>query len=57
MTCPDCGSRENGVAKVRYYDDRVYRRRECHDCGARWTTYERAEEAPTGRPPEPRDGR
>ena len=39
MECPKCGG-ETDVLKTRQYEDRVYRRRECRDCGHRFTTDE-----------------
>lgn len=59
MTCPECGSGDDGVVKVRDAGHYIYRRRECHDCGARWSTYERRRKpGPDGvkvTPPDPTD--
>ena len=45
MKCPYCKSENTGVIDSRDSDDgdSVRRRRECHDCGKRFTTYERVE--------------
>lgn len=47
MKCPECGSEKSKVFDVRRNqeklvskEDAIYRRRECRDCGARFTTYE-----------------
>lgn len=34
------------VVETRDHDDSIRRRRECADCGSRFTTYERAEDSP-----------
>ena len=39
MTCPYCGS-ETKVVDSRPQEDSVYRRRECVDCKARFSTTE-----------------
>lgn len=46
MRCPHCGSNEDRVVDSRPVDDRagVRRRRECHACGIRFTTFERVEQ-------------
>lgn len=46
MRCPHCGSDEDRVVDSRPVDDRaaVRRRRECHACGTRFTTFERVEQ-------------
>ena len=41
MRCPECGSEDDWVVKTKDHGDRVYRRRACRSCKARWTTYER----------------
>jgi transcriptional repressor NrdR len=48
MRCPDCGSEEDKVIDSRATDDgrEIRRRRECLDCGARFTTYETVRERP-----------
>jgi transcriptional repressor NrdR len=48
MRCPFCSSSSTRVVDSRLTEpgDAVRRRRECGDCGNRFTTYERAEEAP-----------
>jgi transcriptional repressor NrdR len=45
MKCPYCKSENTGVIDSRDSDDgdSVRRRRECHDCTKRFTTYERVE--------------
>lgn len=45
MRCPKCGSLETRVIETRTADEGrvVRRRRECPDCTARFTTYEKAE--------------
>lgn len=46
MKCPFCGNMENKVIDSRLSKDGqvIRRRRECNDCGRRFTTYERIEE-------------
>lgn len=46
MKCPFCGHTENKVIDSRLSKDGqvIRRRRECNDCGKRFTTYERVEE-------------
>lgn len=46
MKCPFCGSLENKVIDSRLSRDGavIRRRRDCDDCGRRFTTYERIEE-------------
>ncbi len=46
MKCPKCGSLEDKVLETRQSKEGtvVKRRRECLDCGFRFTTYERIEE-------------
>ena len=48
MRCPACNYHESKVVDSRSSDDgcSIRRRRECLECGARFTTYERREEAP-----------
>lgn len=48
MRCPTCGHLESKVVDSRPSDDGsvIRRRRECLQCGRRFTTYERAEENP-----------
>ena len=45
MKCPYCKSENTGVIDSRLSDDgeSVRRRRQCEDCGKRFTTYERVE--------------
>src|SRR4051794_36320801 len=45
MRCPSCNSPKNRVVDSRLTEpgDAVRRRRECEQCGTRFTTYERAE--------------
>jgi transcriptional repressor NrdR len=46
MRCPSCGYKENKVVDSRLTKeaDVIRRRRECFECGRRFTTYERIEE-------------
>ena len=48
MRCPACGHPESRVVDSRPSEDgsAIRRRRACLECGARFTTYERAEESP-----------
>ena len=48
MRCPECQVDSDRVVDSRSADDgrAVRRRRECQSCGARYTTFERAEIAP-----------
>jgi len=48
MKCPYCGNVETKVVDSRYSEDMeaIRRRRECLNCGKRFTTYERVEIAP-----------
>src|SRR5438128_1014900 len=48
MHCPVCPSTSTRVVDSRLTDpgDTVRRRRECEECGTRFTTYERADELP-----------
>ncbi|AKI96816.1 transcriptional regulator NrdR [Kosmotoga pacifica] len=48
MKCPFCGSISTRVIDTRTTDSGsvVRRRRECEDCGGRFTTYERFEQRP-----------
>ena len=43
MHCPKCGDDESKVIESRDTGDSVRRRRECLECGNRYTTYERLE--------------
>ncbi len=45
MKCPFCGQLQNRVIDSRLSKDghAIRRRRECDDCGRRFTTYERVE--------------
>ncbi len=45
MRCPRCGELEDRVVDSRQREDgsQIRRRRECLECGARFTTYERVE--------------
>ena len=49
MNCPFCGHADNRVVDSRDVrsGSEVRRRRECSDCGKRFTTYERVDELPT----------
>lgn len=46
MKCPKCGCSESKVIDTRPTDDgfKIRRRRECMECGYRFTTYEKIEE-------------
>ena len=48
MQCPSCGHEESKVIDSRPHDDNtsIKRRRECLECGFRFTTFERLEERP-----------
>lgn len=48
MRCPKCGHTESKVIDSRSSEaqDTIRRRRECLNCGERFTTYERREETP-----------
>jgi len=48
MKCPYCGNVDTKVVDSRYSEDMgaIRRRRECLNCGKRFTTYERVEIAP-----------
>ena len=41
MRCPYCGSSDSKVTDSRNVENGIRRRRECQDCGRRFTTYER----------------
>jgi transcriptional repressor NrdR len=45
MRCPFCGSQDNQVKDSRPVEEggSVRRRRQCNDCGARFTTFERVQ--------------
>ena len=45
MNCPYCGSVQSKVIDSRDANDGIRRRRQCLDCGARFTTYERVQPA------------
>jgi hypothetical protein len=44
MTCPECHAAKGDVIDTRESSDatEIRRRRECVQCGYRWTTYERS---------------
>lgn len=46
MKCPGCGCEESKVIDSRPTENKVRRRRECINCGSRFTTYEIIEEIP-----------
>ena len=48
MRCPNCGNEDSKVVDSRPADDgfTIRRRRECLECGFRFTTYERMGETP-----------
>jgi transcriptional repressor NrdR len=43
MKCVKCGHDDSKVVESRDTGEAIRRRRECLNCGTRWTTYERAE--------------
>ena len=43
MRCPACQHEDSRVIDSRATTDHVRRRRECQDCGHRFTTYERVQ--------------
>jgi transcriptional repressor NrdR len=49
MQCPKCHHNNSRVIDSRQADDGrvIRRRRECENCGYRFTTFERIEEAPS----------
>jgi transcriptional repressor NrdR len=46
MRCPHCRTDDSRVVDSRTVEDGIRRRRECLDCGSRFTTYERVERTP-----------
>lgn len=46
MRCPECACEESKVIDSRPTENKVRRRRECTNCGFRFTTYEIIEEIP-----------
>lgn len=46
MKCPECSCEESKVIDSRPTENKVRRRRECIQCGYRFTTYEIIEEVP-----------
>ena len=46
MKCPKCQSEESIVVDSRQAENAIRRRRECENCGNRFTTFERIEEMP-----------
>ena len=46
MKCPYCGYEDSKVNDSRPIEDRIRRRRECLQCGRRFTTYEMVETSP-----------
>lgn len=40
MVCPECGHNKSLVVDSRPCADGIRRRRECEQCGKRWSTYE-----------------
>ena len=46
MKCPECGCEESKVIASRPTENKVRRRRECIQCGFRFTTYEIIEDIP-----------
>src|SRR5208283_2266099 len=45
MKCPHCGYIDSKVLDSRDVDDGVRRRRQCINCGSRFTTYERIQKS------------
>ncbi|MBD2006324.1 hypothetical protein [Funiculus sociatus] len=41
MKCPQCSTFNNKILQTRSSPFHIKRRRQCLDCEARWTTYER----------------
>ena len=48
MFCPHCKSADHRVVDTRGAGDGIRRRRECHQCGGRFTTYEQGEQFSQG---------
>ena len=46
MKCTHCENKETRVIETRQAGEDLRRRRECNDCGQRFTTYERTERQP-----------
>ena len=46
MRCPYCGYDDSNVLDSRPHEEKIRRRRECKNCGRRFTTYEEVEHAP-----------
>ncbi len=46
LKCPECGYIDSKVVDSRPTDSRIRRRRECINCGYRFTTYEMVENIP-----------
>ncbi|WP_270316585.1 transcriptional regulator NrdR [Lactococcus petauri] len=46
MRCPKCQTESSRVVDSRQADNMIRRRRECENCGNRFTTFERIEEMP-----------
>ena len=40
LLCPECGCDKSHVTDTRPYQKGIRRRRECENCGHRWSTYE-----------------
>lgn len=40
MKCPECGSKKIEVLETRHSGKKIRRRRECHECYLKFTTYE-----------------
>ena len=45
MRCPNCGAPDSRVTDSRDTGEEIRRRRECSECGVRFTTYERIQHA------------
>ena len=45
MRCPNCGAQDSRVTDSRDTGEEIRRRRECAQCGVRFTTYERIQHA------------
>ncbi len=45
MRCPNCGAPDSRVTDSRDTGENIRRRRECSQCGVRFTTYERIQQA------------
>ena len=56
LTCPECGHARSRVLYTRTRGGRIVRRRACHGCGARFTTWEHIVSHTEVSAPPPPDG-